>query len=330
MNVDYPERLKLAQTPTPLIPLDRLSAHVNGPRIWVKRDDMTGGAVSGNKIRKLEFTLARAIAQGCDTIITAGGVQSNHCRTTALVCAQLGLQCHLILRGEDTVTDGNLLLDRLAGARISFCTNEEYQRHQQTLFEHWCEYYSGQGSSVYCVPVGASDGTGLWGYVAACEELAADFKQLEISPKYIFCATGSGGTQGGLMAGCELYGLDARVWGVNVCDDKAYFQRKVKADLREWKRMYSQVLDIDAMEVNVLEGYVGLGYAKATEQVFDTIKLAGQLEGLVLDPVYTGKAFHGLLDQIKQGRFTEAEDIIFIHTGGIFGLFPQREQLNFA
>jgi D-cysteine desulfhydrase len=330
MVIEYPNRLRLAQTPTPFLPLDRLSEQLGGPRIWVKRDDMTGGAVSGNKIRKLEFTLARAIEQGCDTIVTAGGVQSNHCRTTALLCAQLGLQCHLILRGENAPADGNLLLDRIAGAKISFYSNAEYQQREQSIFNQLLEQYAAQGSKAFCVPVGASDGTGLWGYVKACEELAEDFARNAISPTHIICATGSGGTQGGLMAGTELYQLGATVWGVNVCDDKAYFQNKVRADLLEWKSMYSQALDIEALPVNVIEGYVGPGYAKATTPVFDTIKLAGQLEGLILDPVYTGKAFHGMLDQIKKGSFDGDSDIVFIHTGGIFGLFPQRCEIDFS
>ena len=328
MAMVYPKRLSLAQTPTALVPLDRLSAEFNGPRIWVKRDDMTGSAVSGNKIRKLEFTLAEALQRGCDTIITAGGVQSNHCRTTALLCAELGLQCHLLLRGEPGSVDGNLLLDHIAGARISYYSNQEFQLREQALFDHWVQHYENNGSTPHCIPIGASDGIGVWGYIGACEELAADFKQSSIEPPLIYCATGSGGTQAGLMAGCELYGLSAKVWGVNVCDDKAYFQRKVKQDLQQWKAQYAQTLDIDSLTVNVLEGYVGPGYAKATQPVFDTIKQVGRLEGLVLDPVYTGKAFHGLLDQIKRGRLAGVEDVVFIHTGGIFGLFAQREQLG--
>lgn len=330
MTIEYPQRLSLAQTPTPLMPLDRLSAQFNGPRIWVKRDDMTGGGVTGNKIRKLEFTLARALEQGCDTVITTGGVQSNHCRTTAIVCAQLGLHCHLILRGEDVPADGNLLLDRIAGAQVSFCSNAQYQQNLQQIFAHWQSHYRRQGRKPYCIPVGASDGVGLWGYVKACEELAADFQHHAIAPQHIICATGSGGTQAGLMAGCSLFALDSTVWGVNVCDDKRYFQQKVHADLSEWKRQYAQSLDIDSLTVNVIEGYVGPGYGVATEPVFQTMRLLGQLEGLILDPVYTGKAFHGMLDQLKQGYFAQSKDIVFIHTGGIFGLFPQRDQLALA
>lgn len=331
MTVTFPPRLKLAQTPTPLLPLDRLSAKMSGPRIWVKRDDMTGAAVSGNKIRKLEFSLAKAIDEGCDTIITCGGVQSNHCRTTAVLCAQLGLNCHLILRGEDEPADGNLLLDRLVGAELSFYSNVEFQRRGDDIFQQWAQHYSEQGNKAFVIPVGASDGTGLWGYIAACEELKADFAREQIAPKHIICATGSGGTQAGLIAGAAIFELAATVWGINVCDNEAYFLNKVYQDLQQWREWYSALidstLDVDGLPIHVIDGYVGPGYAQATRQVFETIKRVAELEGLILDPVYTGKGFYGMLDQIRQGRFDDAEDIVFIHTGGIFGLFPQREQL---
>lgn len=330
MTIAYPSRLKLAQTPTPLQLLKRLSAHLGGPKIWVKRDDMTGSAVSGNKIRKLEFSLAKAINDGCDTIITCGGVQSNHCRTTAVLCAQLGLKCHLILRGDpDSELDGNLLLDRLAGAQISFYSNAEFQRRGDEIYQHWFEHYQAAGGKAFVIPVGASDGHGLWGYIAACEELKADFGQASIKPSAIICATGSGGTQGGLIAGNALYGLGANIYGVNVCDDESYFLDKVRADLSQWQQWYSQPLDIDALTINIIDGYVGAGYAQASSDVFAAIKMVAEMEGLILDPVYTGKGFYGMLDQIKQGRFSDCDDIVFIHTGGLFGLFPQRDQLQF-
>lgn len=334
MTFTYPPRLTLAQTPTPLLPLDRLSSHVGGPRIWVKRDDMTGGAVSGNKIRKLEFTLAKAMDEGCNTIITCGGVQSNHCRSTAILCAQLGLKCHLILRGTpEADSDGNLLLDRMVGAEISFYSNAEYQRRGDAIYQHWLDYYAKQGDKAYAIPVGASDGTGLWGYIAACAELQQDFQQAAIQPRHIIAATGSGGTQAGLIAGNALYELGATVWGINVCDDEAYFVNKVQQDLKQWQQWYAGLLaptfDSSTLAVNVIDGYVGAGYAVASEAVFDTMNLVARLEGLILDPVYTGKAMHGMLDQIRRGRFDDSSDIVFVHTGGIFGLFPQRDQLTF-
>lgn len=333
MKVLYPPRLSLAQIPTPLIPADRLSKYIGGPRIWIKRDDQTGSAISGNKVRKLEFSLAKAIEQGCDTVITCGGVQSNHCRTTAILCASLGLKCHLILRGPEITgrgdVDGNLFLDYLVGAQTSFYSNLDYQARSDEIVAEWEQHYSDLGNNPFFIPVGASDGTGLWGYLAACEELSNDFKVNNISPDHIISATGSGGTQAGLIAGNELFGLNAHVWGINVCDDEAYFLMKVRNDLSQWKDWYAQPLDVGCLPINVIDGYVGAGYGKASEEVFETIKLVARLEGVILDPVYTGKAFCGMLDQVKQGRFDGSDDIVFIHTGGIFGLFPQRAQMSF-
>jgi D-cysteine desulfhydrase len=327
MSVVFPPRLTLAQTPTPLMLLERLSEQLGGPRIWVKRDDMTGGVVSGNKIRKLEFSLAAALEQGCDTVITCGGVQSNHCRTTAVLCAQLGLDCHLILRGAEESPDGNLLLDRLVGARISYYPNSEYTARADEILTHWQDHYQEAGNKPFMIPVGASDGIGLWGYIAACEELAADFLTHKITPGHIISATGSGGTQGGLTVGNALFNLGAKVWGINVCDDADYFKKKVLEDMQQWQQWYRQSLEVNQLAINVIDGYVGAGYARSSAAVFATIRRLAEIEGLVLDPVYTGKAFHGMLDQYAQGCFNDSEDIVFVHTGGVFGLFPQREQI---
>lgn len=329
-----PPRLSLALRPTPLQPLERLSAQLGGPTIWVKRDDLTGSLLSGNKVRKLEFSLAAAQAEGCDTIITCGGLQSNHCRATALLCAQLGFKCVLVLRGEtEAPFDGNLLLDWLAGAEIRRYPVEQYQRELPELLQRAASDCRAVGSKPFVIPTGASDGIGLWGYIAACEELRADFLQQQIMPKHIICATGSGGTQAGLTAGVALYGIDATVWGMAVCDDAAWFQRKVRTDLEDWQRRYpsrnDSPLALDALKICVLDKYVGPGYAKAGPEVFSTISMLARMEGLVLDPVYTGKAFHGLVEELKAGRFDDSNDIVFIHTGGVFGLFPQRDQFDY-
>ncbi len=327
-NIDFPDRLSLAVTPTPLQPLDRLSEQLAGPRIWVKRDDLTGSHLSGNKVRKLEFVIAQALAEGCDTLITCGGLQSNHCRATALLGAQLGLQVHLILRGESKGDiDGNRLLDQLAGAQISEYPPRQYMRELAELFERWAEHYRAQGRKPFIIPTGASDDIGVWGYVNCCRELAADFRTHQIKPSSIVVATGSGGTQAGLTAGNQLFALGAEVLGMAVCDDNAYFQHKVREDLRAWQLRYQLPLDVEALAIAVNDDYIGPGYAQAGPEVFATIKLLASTEGLVLDPVYTGKAFHGLLEEIKRGRWGQQDDIVFVHTGGIFGLFPQRAQL---
>lgn len=328
--VAYPSRLSLALTPTPLQFLKRLSRDTGGPRIWVKRDDLTGSLLSGNKVRKLEFTLAQAMAEGCDTIVTCGGLQSNHCRATAIACAQLGLSCCLVLRGEaETPHDGNLLLDYLAGAEVLTFPIEFYQKNLNKLLRETAEKLRSAGRIPFVIPTGASDGIGLWGYIAASKELHADFCRHQICPRHIVCATGSGGTQAGLTAGVALYGIEAKVWGVAVCDDEAYFVNKVRADLRDWRERWQQTLDIEQLPIHVIDGYIGPGYAKAGPEVFETIARVARTEGIVLDPVYTGKAFHALLSEIERGRFNDSEDVVFVHTGGMFGIFPQREQFDF-
>jgi D-cysteine desulfhydrase len=329
-----PPRLNLAVRPTPLQLLTRVSAQLGGPRIWVKRDDLTGSVLSGNKVRKLEFTLAAALAEGADTIITCGGLQSNHCRATAILCAQLGLQCELVLRGAaapaaDTAPDGNLLLDHLVGARVQVHPPRHYQHNLDELLAATSASARAQGRRPFIIPTGASDGIGAWGYIDACAELRDDFAMHGVAPSHIICASGSGGTQAGLSAGVVLHKINATVWGIAVCDDAAYFEAKVRADLNAWQRRYGVELDLEALPVRVLDGYVAPGYGQATAAVFDTIKWLARTEGLVLDPVYTGKAFHALVEELKRGRFDDSSDVVFVHTGGVFGLFAQREQLHF-
>jgi D-cysteine desulfhydrase len=326
MSLPYPRRIPLANLPTPLQLLERASARWGkGHRLWVKRDDLSGCLLSGNKVRKLEFIAAHALDNGYDTLITSGGLQSNHCRATALVGAQLGLRVHLILRGErPRASEGNYLLDQLAGAEIECYPARQYFRELPQLFAAAEAQYAAQGSAALPIPTGGSDGIGLWGYIAACEELQADFAAAGLDRVHIVTATGSGGTQAGLTAGVELSGLPATVWGVNVCDDERYFIDKVTADITDWQRRYPSVPKITP-EVRVLDGYVGEGYGKASPAVFDLIRDLARLEGVVLDPVYTGKAFAGLLAEIERGRFADCTDIVFMHTGGVFGVFPQSD-----
>ena len=331
LRLTYPARLPLAQLPTPLQYLPRVSAEFgSGQRIWVKRDDLTGSTLTGNKLRKLEFVLARARELGCNTLITCGGVQSNHCRVTALAGARLGLKVHLLLRGESPAEiDGNLLLDYLAGARISFYSAEQFNRELPQLAEHWQTHYQTQGDEAFFIPIGASDGIGLWGYLAAAEELDADMSGAGIASAHWVTASGSGGTQAGLTLGAQLHEVAAVVWGINVCDDEAWFVNKVNQDILDWQQRYQLLEAVPKVEVRVLDGYDAPGYGKANPEVYEMIAAAARLEGLVLDPCYTGKAFYGLVQEIGRGRFADREDIVFIHTGGIYGLFPERGQFHF-
>ena len=329
MDLNYPRRLPLARTPTPLQLLERASAQWGrGKRLWIKRDDLTGSTLSGNKVRKLEFIAAHALDNGYDTLITCGGLQSNHCRATALVGAQLGLKVHLLLRGsEPDSLEGNYLLDQLAGATISCYRPRQYFSELDALFEQWQAHYADLGGKALAIPTGGSDGIGVWGYIAACEELASDFQAAGIPSANIICASGSGGTQAGLTAGAALLDLPATIWAVNVCDDEQYFIDKVAADIADWQRRYPDAPAVNA-QARVLDGYVGAGYGEASPEVFALIRDLARLEGVVLDPVYTGKAFHGMLGELEQGRFDDCDDLVFIHTGGIFGVFPQADGFN--
>lgn len=351
--IDWPARLNLASLPTPLHKLERLSAELKGPNIWIKRDDLSGSLLSGNKVRKLEFTIAHAQAQNKDVLITCGGLQSNHARATAFIGAQLGIPVHLVLRGkpsdiEHAELDGNLLLDHLAGAKVAYYDKHDYQQNLKEILSSTEEEYLQQGYKPHIIPTGASDGVGLWGYIAACEELANDFKRHNIKPNLIVTATGSGGTQAGLTVGAELYNFGCKVLGFAVCDDNAYFKRKVTADIAEFVSLYkgrfSNALSQSASgslahsapdvfaraitRIQTNDNYIGEGYGIAADEVLETIIKVAQLEGIVFDPVYTGKAFHGLMNEIKQGRFDHLENIVFVHTGGSFGLFPYRARLE--
>ena len=328
--IAYPEKLSLAQTPTPFYLLERLSALLGGPRIWIKRDDLTGAATTGNKVRKLEFLFADALAQGCDTIITSGGVQSNHCRAVALLGAQLGLKVHLLLRSDSQpLPIGNLLLDQLAGAAISHYSVSEFKALDR-LFEYWQNHYRGQGSRAYAIPTGGSNGVGMWGYIAAAEELGNDFTRAGICPQAIVHATGSGGTQAGLTLGCHVHKIETSVKAYAVCDDIAYFQHKVLADLQDWQARYPSQIDINSLAIDTCDDYVGPAYGKAGPEIFALIKQIAAMEGLLLDPVYTGKAFYGMCEDIKKGKYSQQEgDIVFLHTGGLFGLFAQQQYLGY-
>ena len=321
-----PPRISLARLPTPLEPLTRLS-EAYGTRIWIKRDDLTDSVASGNKIRKLEYSIGQALAEKADVLVTWGGIQSNHCRATAALAARLGLKSHLVLRGsEPSERDGNLLIDSLVGAEITFAPPERYQKMDNTYNELQAEYAS-QGLKTYRIPVGASDEVGLWGYINCANELKQDFKSANIAPDAIVSATGSGGTLAGLIIGNALHDLNSRVIAFNVCDDEDYFKRKISKDFSLWRDRYGSNLDINQLPIDVIDGYVGPGYGRATPKVFETIREVARLEGIILDPVYTGKAFNAMLREIRSGRLEGMSDIVFIHTGGMLGLFPQKQEL---
>jgi len=330
--INWPPKLNLANTPTPITRLGNLSRQFPGVTIWIKRDELTGTEVSGNKIRKLEFSIAEAQAQSCDTLITCGGLQSNHCRTTAILGVRLGMKVHLILRGEKPEqAEGNLLLDYLSGAEITHLPQQDWRGHEE-LARQLQSDYAASGHKAFFIPVGASDEIGLWGYIAASEELKKDFAGLQMEPEYIVVATGSGGTQGGLILGAEIFDLPGQIVAFNVSDDASYFENKIRQDVSLWMQRYKTQVDMDKLKITTIEGYLGDGYGIAGPEIFETIREVASSDGIFLDPVYTGKAFHGMLSELRKGEvghLAGARNVVFIHTGGLFGVFPQQQNFVF-
>jgi D-cysteine desulfhydrase len=318
-------RLRLAHLPTPLWRSDALDELI-GARVWVKRDDMTAGAEAGNKIRKLEYLLADALEQGASTVITCGGEQSNHARATALLCAQLGLSATLFLRTtvEHPKINGNLLLDRLAGAEVRFITPDDYRRRAEVMAEAAAEL-SKLGHVVCVIPEGGSNGLGSLGYVDAMREVR---QQLDLglagatrSFDAVVTACGSGGTAAGLALGARHYGVAPEVHAMAVCDNAAYFESVIGRIVLEAIAL-DPSLDSTA-QVTVHDAFKGPSYAIASEEQRRFIVDVAKKTGLVLDPVYTGKALYGLahLDD-------KPDRVLFIHTGGLPGLLAQSKSLR--
>lgn len=322
--------MALAQLPTPLEFLPRASAAWGcGKRLWIKRDDLSGSTLTGNKVRKLEFIAGFAQAQNLDTLITCGGLQSNHARATANVCAKLGWHCELVLRGRHPVNEGNTLLDQLFGAEVTAVEPRQYTEDLEGILQRRAEHHRSLGRRPLIIPTGGSNGLGIWGYVAGAEELVANMKAANINEATVVTATGSGGTQAGLTLGMALFKPECPVWGFAVCDDAQYFTTKVNQDIAEAQAIWP-ALACNNPQINTNDVHIGPGYGRATEPVYQRIAALASLEGIVLDPVYTGKAFHGLCEELARGAFASASDIIFVHTGGIYGIFPHGEQLAAA
>jgi len=327
--IDYPDRVDLAHTPTPLQPLDALSSKL-GVELLVKRDDLTGAELTGNKVRKLEFLLADALAAGADTLITCGGEQSNHCRATALAALRYGLRTVLLLRTRvpqnPPPATGNILLDRLAGAEVLWLSHAEYGR-RASIFEHEAERLRGYGKVPYIIPEGGSNAVGAWGYVRAAAELAEQLAALPDKPTTIVYAAGSGGTGAGLVVGLRMTGMaehGVRATGINVCDDRDTFVAtigRICADMHA--RWPDRVPATEPRDIDILDGYVGDGYAQSRDVELELIRDVARATGLVLDPVYTGKAFYGLTCELARDRARFGERVVFLHTGGIFGLLAQ-------
>ncbi len=327
MDFEFPEKLNLANLPTPIEPLRGLSAAL-GKEIYVKRDDLTGCATSGNKIRKLEFALAEAKAQGAQVVITVGGTQSNHCRSTVVACRQAGLEPFLILRGsEDEAPDGNLLIDLLCGAGVRFISPEQYSENLDSIVEEVIRQHKAAGKRCYFIPVGASNEIGAMGYINCAREIAAWQEEHAAPFDSVYYAAGSGGTSAGLIIGQKLYGLEARLRGINVGEPYDRFIEDIERIVHRALQRFEISADFDRVDIEIVDGYYGKGYGDVPEEVTACIRRLALLDGLILDPVYTAKAMLGLIgeeEKIKGGR------VLFIHTGGIFSLYAFKDKLGAA
>jgi L-cysteate sulfo-lyase len=329
MHLSRFPRLHFAHLPTPLEPMTRLSQALGGPNLWIKRDDCSGLSSGGNKTRKLEFLIADAQQKKADTIITAGGIQSNHARQTTAIAAKMGLECHLLLENptgyEDDayVYNGNVLLDQLHGSTIS---KRPAGTDMNAAMEALARLLRDEGKNPYIIPIGGSNEIGALGYVNAAIELIAQANDRSLRIDHLLHATGSSGTQAGLVLGMQATNSDIPVYGVNV-SRPAREQEAIVLDLARRTAVYMGLdKDVVKKQAIITNGdYVGDGYGLPTPAMAEAVKMVAQYEGILLDPVYTGKGFSGLIDLIRKGHFKKGENVVFLHTGGSISLFAYPE-----
>jgi D-cysteine desulfhydrase family pyridoxal phosphate-dependent enzyme len=310
-------RIKFAQLPTPIEALQRLSASLGGPKLFVKRDDLTGLAFGGNKIRKLEYLLAEAQAHGARTIITSGAVQSNHCRQTAAACARLGFDCILVLSGEKPpIPSGNLMLDQLFNAKIIWTSLKQREKILDDTFRaSWND-----GQRPYKIPYGGSNTTGASAFVFAMKELIDQ----DFLPDWIVTASSSAGTQAGMAAGARLFNFKGNVLGISIDEPEADLQAHVASLASATTDFLGEKVDFQPQDILVCADYLGAGYGVMGTPEIEAIRLFARLEGLLLDPVYTGRAAAGLIDLIRKGYFKSDDNVLFWHTGGTPALFSEK------
>ena len=323
-RVKEPPRIPLAALPTPLVRLSRLETELGGRlQIWMKRDDLTGLEISGNKVRKLEYIAAAMQAAGQNALVTEGTCQSNHCRATAAVCAKLGFQARLLFRPlPPSQVQGNQLLDRLFGAETRTFSREELSARREAIVQQQFTELRAAGRSPRYTPAGASEPLGCWGYINAARELDAQLRETGIGDCDLLVAVSSGGTYAGLLLGTLL--LKSPPWrlhGVPVSDDVPYHQREIGRLCGDTIAQFQLPIDFCENAMTFIDGYVGDGYAIPYAKANDALRLLARTEGILLDPVYTAKAFCAMLDLIRSGRFGRERPAAFIHTGGIFSNF---------
>jgi L-cysteate sulfo-lyase len=323
-------RLGLADLPTPLEPMKRLTDHLDGPRLWVKREDVMGLGFGGNKLRKLDYVLCEALARGADTIVSGGVVQSNSQRQVAAAAAKLGLACHLaVYHGRvepptvEYKTSGNAFLNRLFGAHLH---DVAWTGDRNAAIRSLVRDLEAKGRKPYFVPYGVSSALGAVAYATTISEIELQAARSGFAPAAIVHCTGSAGTQAGLVVGAAVAMPNTRIVGIDIDAEPA----RVRSDVVGFAREASDLLEasFDEAMVEVVAGHAGPSYGVPHEATIEAIRLAGQLEGLPLDPVYSGKGLAGLIALIRQGRWRKNEDVIFLHTGGTPALFAYQSALR--
>ena len=326
-------RVKLCHAPTPLEFMPNLTRALGGPQLWIKRDDCTGVATGGNKNRKLEFLIGEAMAQAASHVVTQGAVQSNHVRQTAAVAAKFGLKCTAVLEHRiqtndpDYLDNGNVLLDRLYGIAIEYRPSGA---DMQAAIEEVGERLKSAGDKPYLIPGGGSNPTGALGYANVALELLAQANEQGLRIDRLVHATGSAGTQAGLVAGFQALTSGIGVLGIGVRNPKDRQEANVHklAESTAAKLGLKGGVPRAAVEANC--DYVGAGYGIPTEGMAEAVRMLARTEGILLDPVYSGKAMAGLIDLIRKGAFGKDENVVFLHTGGQVGLFGYRDFLTKA
>ncbi len=331
MLFDRFQRVTLCHRPTPLEPLKRLSEYLGGPQLIMKRDDCTGLAGGGNKTRKLEFLIADALAQGADTVITTGGLQSNHARQTAAAAAKIGLKCELVLprivARHDRLyeSNGNILLDRLLGATVHVVEDRD---DAQQRIEHLTEVASARGGKAYYIPTGGSTPMGALGYVDAMLECLNQAANAGLAPTHHIVVTGSGGTHAGLLVGLMHANSPQRICGFSVAHTAEQSKSTVRSLAGETAELLGLTRDVEDRQIWVDDEFIGPGYGEPTEAMLEAVTLTARLEGILLDPVYTGKAMAGLIASIRRGQFEPTDQIVFWHTGGTPALYAYQPHLD--
>ena len=323
-------RFPLAHLPTPLEPLDRLRSHLGGgPRLYIKRDDCTGLALGGNKTRKAEFLIGAARVAGATTVITEGGLQSNHVRQTAAAAAKAGLTCHLVLNRNVPIEtaiyqeNGNMLLDRMLGATVHICAPGE---SRADAIQRLLPRLRKDGEVPYVIPTGGSNETGALGYAAAALELLQQARDSDIAIDRVLFATASGGTQAGLVVGMALADAGIQVLGIDVENEAASLLADVRSIAQRCASNVGLERPLQEGAFEIRSGYAGEGYGIPTPGMVEAVGLLARLEGIVLDPVYSGKAMAGLIDLVRAGQFGADETIVFIHTGGAPAMFAYADR----